>query len=278
MHYYQFNIGDYASATAHLEPLEDLAYRRLLDLYYSSEQPISQDLKQVGRLIRMRSHSEFIASVLEEFFTLEDDGWHCERVDVEIFKYTEKSHKASKSAKARWKKAKKKQQDKIACERIANAEETQSEGNANQEPLTINQEPLTSSKDIAPRKAKASRKIDDSPIMAYMPLTGDKQYELRQSQTDKWAELYPGVNLQAEVSKMIGWLDANPTKRKTSRGILKFMNNWLSRAQDNGKQYQATHQPEQLTQEQVNNFMSETEEVFLRSQAAKQRIAERTNK
>lgn len=146
MHYYQFNIGDYASATAHLEPLEDLAYRRLLDLYYSSEQPISADLKQVGRLIRMRTHSEFIASVLEEFFTLEDDGWHCERADVEIFKYTEKSHKASKSAKARWKKAKQKQKVKASCERIAKAEETHSEGNANQEPLTTNQEPLTTNK------------------------------------------------------------------------------------------------------------------------------------
>lgn len=142
MHYYSFNIGDYASATAHLEPLEDLAYRRLLDLYYSSEQPISEDLKQVSRLIRMRTHCDFIATVLEEFFTLEDDGWHCERVDVEIFKYTEKSHKASKSAKARWKKAKQKQKVKASSERNANALETHNEGNANQEPITTNQEPL----------------------------------------------------------------------------------------------------------------------------------------
>jgi len=34
MHYYQFNIGDYASHTRHLSDLEDLAYRRLLDAYY----------------------------------------------------------------------------------------------------------------------------------------------------------------------------------------------------------------------------------------------------
>ena len=143
MHYYSFNIGDYATATAHLEPLEDLAYRRLLDLYYSSEQPITEDLKQVARLIRMRTHSEFIATVLEEFFTLEKDGWHCDRVDVEIFKYNEKSYKASKSAKSRWKKAKQKQKVKASCEGNANALEAHSEGNANQEPLTNNQEPIT---------------------------------------------------------------------------------------------------------------------------------------
>lgn len=245
MHYYQFNIGDYASATAHLEPLEDLAYRRLMDLYYSSEQPIPLDIKQSSRLIRMRSHCDCIASVLEEFFTKEDDGWHCERVDVEIFKYHEKSHKASKSAKVRWKKAKQKQKVKIACERIATAEETHSECNANQEPLTTNQEPLTNINTNA--KVKTLAKVDESQVMALIPLTGDKQFELRQSQTDKWANLYPAVNLQQEVNKMIGWLDANPTKRKTPRGITRFMNNWLSRAQDSARPESTSNAPISLS-------------------------------
>lgn len=33
---------------------------------------------------------------------------------------------------------------------------------------------------------------------------------------------------------MKGWLDANPTKRKTRRGVKRFVNNWLSRTQDQG--------------------------------------------
>lgn len=37
-----------------------------------------------------------------------------------------------------------------------------------------------------------------------------------------------------ELRKMRGWLDANPTKRKTSRGIRRFVNSWLSRSQDEG--------------------------------------------
>jgi len=142
MHFYPFNIGDYATATAHLEPLEDLAYRRLMDLYYSSESPIPESLEKTARLIRMRTHSDCIAIVLDEFFTLEDDGYHCDRIDVELFKFHEKSEKASKSAKARWKKAKVKQRVKASCERIANAEETHSEGNAKQELRTKNQEPV----------------------------------------------------------------------------------------------------------------------------------------
>ena len=41
---------------------------------------------------------------------------------------------------------------------------------------------------------------------------------------------------------MRGWLNANPKKRKTKAGILRFVNSWLSREQDRGGQ-NATHQP-----------------------------------
>ena len=34
MNYYPFHVGDYIAHTAHLHPLEDIAYRRMLDLYY----------------------------------------------------------------------------------------------------------------------------------------------------------------------------------------------------------------------------------------------------
>ncbi|NDC25981.1 MAG: DUF1376 domain-containing protein, partial [Proteobacteria bacterium] len=34
MHYYPFHVGDYQAHTAHLTNTEDLAYRRMLDLYY----------------------------------------------------------------------------------------------------------------------------------------------------------------------------------------------------------------------------------------------------
>ena len=33
---------------------------------------------------------------------------------------------------------------------------------------------------------------------------------------------------------MIGWLDTNPQRRKTRSGIRRFMNNWLSKTQDQG--------------------------------------------
>lgn len=82
MHYYQFNIGDYVKHTAHLSPLEDIAYRRLLDLYYDTETPIPNDIPWVSR--RLRLGSEIIESVLKEFFDVGEKGWINLRADDEI--------------------------------------------------------------------------------------------------------------------------------------------------------------------------------------------------
>jgi len=139
MHYYKFNIGDYASHTQHLEPLEDIAYRRMLDWVYLHESPLPDSPEQIARLIRMRTHCEDIANVLREFFTLTDYGWMQEKASVEIDAYKLKSDKAKASAAARWAK-------KPAIV-DANALRPECEGNANHKPLTTNHKPL---KDMSP--------------------------------------------------------------------------------------------------------------------------------
>jgi hypothetical protein len=50
MHWYKFNIGDYLTDTMHLADAEDLAYRRLIDLYYMSERPIPLDVAYVTQV------------------------------------------------------------------------------------------------------------------------------------------------------------------------------------------------------------------------------------
>ena len=161
MHYYQFNIGDYIKDTTHLEPMEDLAYRRMIDLYYSTEKALPADVDQIARLTRMRSHSDCIAIVLQDFFTLEDDGYHQFRIDVEIAGYQEKSDKARNSAKARWKKAREQAKvEETQSEGNANALNPQCEGNAKHKPLTNNQEPIN--KDLSSSNDE-SKKIANCP-------------------------------------------------------------------------------------------------------------------
>jgi uncharacterized protein YdaU (DUF1376 family) len=139
MHYYQFNIGDYHSHTNHLEPLEDLAYRRMIDIYYLNEIPLPKDVEEIARLIRMRTHTDCIAVVLRDFFELTKNGYIQARIDTELAAFRIKSEKARKSAKARWDKTPSKSKPLAD----ANALQTECEGNAIQEPLHKKQEPLT---------------------------------------------------------------------------------------------------------------------------------------
>ena len=49
-----------------------------------------------------------------------------------------------------------------------------------------------------------------------------------------WQKLYPNVDVYQELNAMTGWCEASPNRRKTRRGIKRFCNSWLSRAQDKG--------------------------------------------
>ena len=132
MHFYPFNIGDYKSHTEHLEPLEDIAYRRMIDYCFLHEKGLPKTIDEISRLIRMRTHSDCIATVLKEFFDWDKASktWINSRVKKEINKYREKSEKARNSAKARW----------GVNSDDANALRLVSEGNAKQETRNKKQE------------------------------------------------------------------------------------------------------------------------------------------
>ena len=59
-------------------------------------------------------------------------------------------------------------------------------------------------------------------------------YPISKEDISKWAALYPAVDIEQEIRKMIGWSEANPQNRKTKRGALAFINRWLAREQDRG--------------------------------------------
>lgn len=104
MNYYEHHLGDYLRDTAHLSPLEDGIYRRLLDQYYIRELPLPLLPRDVYRLARAQSKQdrEAVDTVLREFFDEAADGWRQERCDREIARFQDKRGKAKASADARW--------------------------------------------------------------------------------------------------------------------------------------------------------------------------------
>jgi uncharacterized protein YdaU (DUF1376 family) len=132
MHYYQFHIGDYRAATSHLSNVEDLAYRRLLDMYYDSEAPIPTDIEWVSR--RLRLGSDVVTSVLKDMFEPTEKGWINKRADAEIKAYH--AYKDKQKANGKLGGRPKRTQAKPT----ANPEQTQPEPKKS---LTTNQEPIT---------------------------------------------------------------------------------------------------------------------------------------
>jgi uncharacterized protein YdaU (DUF1376 family) len=90
-----FYWSDYDSKTAHLTLAEDGAYRRLLSHYYQTRKPLSANADILLRVCRAFADSEkaAVTTVLEQFFVLEEDGYHNHRADEEIHKASQISEK-----------------------------------------------------------------------------------------------------------------------------------------------------------------------------------------
>jgi uncharacterized protein YdaU (DUF1376 family) len=130
MHYFQFNIGDYASHTRNLSILEDISYRRLLDEYYLHERPLNGNESDIARQIGMKDYVDEIKFVLMIYFTFVDgQGWVNLRADKEIAAYHAKLDQASRAGKA-------------SAEARMNKRSTDVQPNIKHKPLNINHKPI----------------------------------------------------------------------------------------------------------------------------------------
>lgn len=73
-----------------------------------------------------------------------------------------------------------------------------------------------------------------TPPVITLPLNDGSEYPVSQEQCHEWAGLYPAVDVIQQLRGMRGWLLSNPERRKTKRGVLKFITGWLAREQDRG--------------------------------------------
>ncbi len=167
MNYYPFHIGDYVSATRHLSWTEDAAYRRLLDIYYTSEKPLPVELRSVCRLVLATTDEqrEAVQVVLEEFFELTDAGWVNRRADTEILAMQEKQERQRERANKRWHNQAHEHGNATAMPRHEASDATASKSDASAMPPTptptptptpINKEPIPSGMGSAPRKRSAT--------------------------------------------------------------------------------------------------------------------------
>lgn len=101
--------------------------------------------------------------------------------------------------------------------------------------------------------SEPGKPVSKQPVIT-LTLNDKTEYPVYQKEVEEWAILYPGVDVQQQLRNMKGWLNANPNRRKTKSGILRFINSWLAFEQN-----KRSAKPEQKT----NEFSSfDTNEFF----------------
>lgn len=199
---YQFHIRDYLTKTRHLTLLEDLAYRRLIDTYYTEESPLPTDIQACARLIAMRDHTDAVEAVLREFFLLTDAGWTNTRCDGEIAKYRSHQERGRHAAASRW--INPKQPDKSMGDQSIDAAQMP----------TSNQKPVTKK----PRKPTASGVRYDFERMVFVGT---------EDMIPIWEEAHPGVDIRQELAQARAWAAQNPDKAAGVQRWGQFLGNWF---------------------------------------------------
>ena len=77
------------------------------------------------------------------------------------------------------------------------------------------------------------RQPERQPVIT-LTLNDKTEYQIYEEQCQEWAGLYPAVDVIQQLRAMKGWINANPTKRKTKAGIKRFINGWLAKEQNRG--------------------------------------------
>ena len=75
-----------------------------------------------------------------------------------------------------------------------------------------------------------------SPVFITIPVVGSGigEAEVTDAMVTEWEPVYPGVDVRQQLRHMREWCVSNPAKRKTARGLRRFITAWLAREQDRG--------------------------------------------
>lgn len=203
MHYYQHHIGDFVRDTARLTDSQCMAYLRLIWMYYDTEKPLPNDPE--GLAFQVGASDQDVRLILKHYFEIDGENHRHKRCDKEIAVFKDKSEKAAKSANARWNnpKAMRTHTERIANERVLDA---------NQEPRTKNQI----------KKATT--------VAAPDGVSSEVWESFVQHRKVKKAPITPIVMASIEEqAKIAGWTLENALKEICVRGWQSFKAEWVSK-------------------------------------------------
>lgn len=90
------------------------------------------------------------------------------------------------------------------------------------------------------RKATSSVQPSSSVVLSF-PVSGEpKTWLLTEDLLKKLQPLYQGIDVLLEAKKALNWIELNPSRKKTARGMGNFLTRWMDRAQNSGRFHKKT--------------------------------------
>ena len=237
MNYFKLYMGDYQRDTGALSISEHGAYFLMLQYHYATEKPLPKG-KDLYRLLRCESKADrnAVDSVVSRYWSETPVGLINGRSTKEIAKADNQRTINREVGKlgGRPKVTETKPNDnRIGYETVT---ETKPNDNPNQTPDTRHQSnsntKVKSRTSAQSAKAPMSLRLGEGQVLETIPLIGEAIAEVCQTHLEELERLYPGVDPLPTLREIRGWNLANPTRRKTSRGIASHINAWFQRDQN----------------------------------------------
>lgn len=249
MNYYEHHLGDYLRDTAHLNMLEDGAYRRLLDAYYIREKPLPGELRDVYRLVRAASKQdrEAVDVVLREFFQQTAGGWRHERCELELARFREGEadrDAARENAKERQRRTRERRRELFEALRSHDIVPAYDTATSELQRLLsrVTSPPVTRDKgEAVTRDATATH--TQTPDLSPSLRSGERARATRlppdwEPNDADWGEAcltLRTTGAKAELAKFRDYWKAKPGKDGTKLDWDATWRNWVRRAADSGK-------------------------------------------
>lgn len=213
-------VADYLADTGHLSTIEHGAYL-LLIMHYWSKGGLPDDDKRLSSIARtsLEQWSDMRAT-LAEFF---GENWTHSRIDAEL----ESAEKAYER--------------RAAAGRAGGKAKSENASNAKAKLKQSHSQPHIE-KDVGANAPTSPEPAKAAPV-AELPCVSGEPYPISAADVAEWRKAFPGVDVFQQIGAMRSWLIANPTRRKTLRGMRKFVVSWLDRRQNSAPPEQRATAP-----------------------------------
>lgn len=86
------------------------------------------------------------------------------------------------------------------------------------------------------RRAQVPLPATTEPSLLRFPCDGDpNEWHVVGSLVKHWRELFPSLDIGQECRNALAWVEASPDRRKTARGMQRYLVGWFGRAQNGGQ-------------------------------------------